>query len=133
MKAFSRQILINLLAFILIAKITGAVVFGENYVILSWAAFFLSVLNLLVKPILNLLLTPINLLTLGAFRWVVNVLVLFFVTILVSEFRVVGFTFPGYSLAGFVIPQIHLTFFWALILVSFLLELFSAGLNWLFS
>lgn len=132
MKNFFRNILINFLAFFLIAKITGGVSFSENYLVLFSAALFLTILNLLIKPLLNLLLMPINLLTLGAFRWVVNVIVLFMVTILVSNFKVIGFTFSGLTFAGFVIPAITFSFFWALILVSFLIEIVSGLITWIF-
>ncbi|HUV71952.1 MAG TPA: phage holin family protein [Clostridia bacterium] len=130
MKGFLRNILISFMALFLVARATGAVVYSESYVILFWAAFSLTLLNLLVKPVLNLLLTPINLLTLGAFRWVVNVLVLLLATILVPGFRIASFVFPGLSFAGFIVPSLNFTFFWALILVSFLLELTSSFVNW---
>ncbi|HUW24760.1 MAG TPA: phage holin family protein [Patescibacteria group bacterium] len=130
MKGFLRNIFFNFLTLFLIAKLIGAISFKENYLVLFWSAFFLTLLNLLVKPLLNLLLMPINLLTLGAFRWVVNVLVLLLVVIFVTDFKIVGFSFPGASFVGFVIPAISLTFFWALILVSFLIEVISNFLNW---
>jgi len=132
MKSFLRRILINFLAFFLIAKLTGGINFQENYLILFSAAFFLTILNLLVKPLLNLLLMPINLLTLGAFRWVVNVVVLFLVTLFVAEFKISGFVFPGLTFAGFVIPSINFSFFWALILISFLVEIFYGFIAWIF-
>lgn len=133
MKGFFRTILITFIALLLIAKFTGGIVYSGNHLVLFWAAFSLTILNLLVKPILNLLLTPINVLTLGAFRWVVNVLVLLLSTILVPGFRIAGFTFAGLSFAGFVIPQLSFTFFWALVLVSFLLELTCSAIAWVFN
>jgi putative membrane protein len=133
MKGFLKNIFLNFLTLLLIAKLVGAVSFKENYLVLFWAALFLTLLNLLVKPLLNLLLMPVNLLTLGAFRWVVNVIVLLLVVFFVTDFKIAGFSFPGASFAGFVIPAISLTFFWALILVSFLIEIISGFLNWILS
>jgi putative membrane protein len=133
MKGFLRNIFLNFLTLLLIAKLSGAVDFKENYLVLFWAALFLTLLNLLIKPLLNLLLMPINLLTLGAFRWVVNVMVLLLVVVFVTDFKIVGFAFPGANFAGFVVPAITLTFFWALILVSFLIEIISGFLNWILS
>lgn len=131
MRNFLKNIFINFLTLFLIAKLTGAVDFSENYLVLIWSAFFLTLLNLLVKPVLNLLLMPINLLTLGAFRWVINAIVLLLVTIIVTNFKIKGFIFPGFSLAGFIVPKVTFPFFWALILVSFLIEITNAGINWL--
>lgn len=131
MKGFLRNIFINFLTLLLIAKLTQAVNFSENYLVLVWSAFFLTILNLLVKPLLNLLLMPINLLTLGAFRWVINVVVLLMVTVIVTDFKIVGFTFPGGTFSGFVIPKMVFPFFWSLFLVSFLLEVVGMAINWL--
>ncbi len=133
MRSFIRNISVNFFSIFLVSRITSAISYSENLVILFWAALSLTLLNLIVKPVLNLLLTPINLITLGAFRWVVNVLVLFIVPILISEFKITGFTFEGLSFAGFVIPQISLSFFWALVLVSFLIEIVAAGVSWIFA
>lgn len=131
MRTFLRNIFINFLTLLLIAKLTGAIDFSENYFVLIWSAFFLTLLNLLVKPILNLLLMPINLLTLGAFRWVINAIVVLLVTIIITSFKIKSFIFPGFSLAGFIVPKVTFPFFWALILVSFLIEIINAGINWL--
>lgn len=131
MKDFLKTILINFLSLLLISKLTGAAVYKNSYLILFWASLSLSILNLLVKPLLNLILMPINLLTLGSFRWVINVIVLFLVTLIVPEFKVLSYSFPGLSIAGFVIPPINFSFFWALFLVSFLLEIFPSIIYWL--
>lgn len=131
MRTFLRNIFINFLTLLLIAKLTGAIDFSENYLVLIWSAFFLTLLNLLVKPILNLLLMPINLLTLGAFRWVINAIVLLLVTLIVKDFIIKGFVFPGFSLAGFIVPKVPFPFFWALILVSFLVEIAHWLILWL--
>lgn len=133
MKTFLRNIVVNFLALFLAARITGGVVYNDNYLVLIWAAIFLTLLNLLIKPILNMLLMPINMVTLGAFRWVVNVVVLFLVMVIVSDFKIIGFVFPGLTFAGFVVPQIAFTFFWALILISLAIELLTGLINWVFN
>ncbi|MGI5826056.1 MAG: phage holin family protein, partial [Patescibacteria group bacterium] len=56
MKTFLRNIVVNFLALFLAARITGGVVYNDNYLVLIWAAIFLTLLNLLIKPILNMLL-----------------------------------------------------------------------------
>ena len=131
MKKFLRTIIVNFFSLFLISKFIGGIDYSENLLILFWAAFFLAVLNLLVKPILNILMTPINFLSLGAFRWVIYLIILFLVTLFVPEFKITGFTFPGFSFAGFTVPTIRLAFFWSLFLVSFMLELIPGIITWL--
>lgn len=131
MKTFLRSIIVNFFSLLLISKLTGAASYENSYVVLFWASFALSLLNLLVKPVLNLVLMPINALTLGSFRWIINIIVLFLVTILVPQFKILSYNFPGLTLAGFTLPAMKLAFFWALFLVSFLLELISGAFYWL--
>lgn len=131
MKGFLRTILINFFTLFLISKFVGGVGFSENFVILFWAALFLTGLNLLIKPLLNMILMPINLITLGAFRWVANLIVLVLVTLFVAGFKILPINFPGFTYGGFSIPSFHLTFFWALFLISFLIEIISSTIYWL--
>lgn len=130
MKSFVRGILVNFLALFFISQTIGGIVYSQQIIILFWASLYLSIFNLIIKPLLNLLLMPINLLTLGAFRWVINVIVLFLVTLFVNDFQIVAINFSGTSFGGFVIPSISLTFFWSLILISFIVETVSSIINW---
>lgn len=132
MRGFLKTILVNLFTFFFISKFIGGIDFSEKISVLLLASFCLALFNLIIRPILNLLLMPINLLTLGAFRWVINLAVLYLVTLFVPEFRIVGFTFPGFSFSGFIIPEIRFSFFWSLILISFLIEIISGFISWLF-
>jgi putative membrane protein len=93
--------------------------------ILILASLLLAIVDLVVKPILNLVLLPLNLITLGAFRWIINVIVIYLVTLLIPEFKVKPFIFPGLQLYGFVIPLLHFNLFWTYILISFILSLVS--------
>lgn len=133
MRSILRNVLLNFLSLFIIARITAGINYRDNLLTLFWAAILLFLLNLIVKPVLNLLLMPINLITMGAFRWVINVIVLLLVTLLVPGFSIVKFTFPGLALSGFVIPSLTFTFFWALVLVSFLQEILVSFINWIFS
>lgn len=95
------------------------------------AAAALSVANHLVRPFLNILLLPINLMTLGLFRWVASALLLYGVTMIVSGFAIKTFNFAGFSSQAFVIPPIFLTGIAAFIFVSFLISFISSFLYWL--
>ncbi len=55
------------------------------------ASIVLGLVNLLVRPIVRVLTLPITLLTLGLFGWVVNALMLWLVSALVSGFSIQGF------------------------------------------
>ena len=55
------------------------------------AAFFLGLVNTLIRPLLLLLTLPVTLLTLGLFIFVINGLLFWFVGSFISGFVVAGF------------------------------------------
>lgn len=77
-----------------------------------WLALFLSVINIVLKPILIILTLPINILTLGLFTFVINALL-----VLLSTTVIKGFTVSG---------------FWAALLFSVVLSIISYVLNVIF-
>jgi len=56
-----------------------------------WVAIVLGLLNALVRPLLILLTLPVTILTLGLFLLVINVLIVYSASGLVSGFHVDGF------------------------------------------
>lgn len=132
MKSIIRKILINFFSLFIIAKISGAIDYSDDFVVLLWASILLVFLNLIIKPLLNLILMPINLLTLGGFKWVINVVVLLLVSLFLVNFKILEFSFPGFSFGGFTLPSLHLPFFWSIFLVSFLIEIITSAFSWIF-
>lgn len=130
-KKYLRLFLINVVSLWLIAQAVAGVVYQGGLTTLATAGLVLTVVNIGVKPLINLLLLPLNLITLGTFRWLVNVLVLWLVTLLVPQFQINAFSFAGFSWQGFIIPPLALGQFWAFVLISFLISLTTGFLLWL--
>lgn len=126
-----RSFVFNSVALWIVTQALEGVFFTGGYQTLLLAALALTLVNLLIKPLINLLLLPINLITLGAFRWLVNVIALYLVTLFVPQFKIIGFLFPGFSYQGFVVPPIPLSAFWVFILTSFCLSIIISFLYWL--
>lgn len=131
MKSLLRSFLINLASLWVIGQIIPGISFGDGYQGLLLTSLVLGLVNLFVKPLINILILPLNILTLGAFRWLVNVASLYLVTVFVPQFKISGFFYPGYAYQGFVIPSLNVSFFWALVLTSFVLSLLLAFFYWL--
>lgn len=131
MKNYLRLYFINISSLWVVSYIFWGFKYVGGFQSLIIAALALTLVNLLVRPIINLLLLPINLLTLGMFRWLVNVVTLYLVTLLVPQLIIKPFLFPGFNYQGFNIPQIYLNYFWSLTLSSFLISLTSSFLSWL--
>lgn len=88
-------------------------------------------INFLLVPILKILFLPLNLLTLGLFAWITNVLALFALTTVVSDFQLIPYVFPGYNYNGFNLPSYDLSPFLVAIVASFLIGIITHFLQWL--
>lgn len=133
MRGILKSLAINVLALWVVSlAFPQAMTFAKGTETLVFTAFVLGVVNLFIRPLINLFLLPINLLTLGAFRWVVNVATLYLVTLLVKDFAIQAFTFSGFVFKGIVIPSFSFSSFWALVFISFTLSLVSSFVHWLF-
>ena len=130
-KKYLRLFLINAVSLWLISQIIAGIPLKGGLETVATAGLVLTLVNLAVRPLINLLLLPINLITLGTFRWLVNVLVLYLVTAIVPQFQISGFAFAGGSWQGFIIPPLLLGRFWGFVLISFLLSLVTGFLIWL--
>ncbi|MDP3954741.1 MAG: phage holin family protein [bacterium] len=131
MKSLARSFFIHGFVLWLVSRIAAGIVFEKGNETLLLAAGALGLFNLFVRPLINILLLPINILTLGALKWVVNVATLYLVTLAVPGFKITGFSFPGANLYGIVIPSLDFGIIGALVAFSVLLSVISGFLTWL--
>ncbi|MFH2085512.1 MAG: phage holin family protein [bacterium] len=94
----------------------------------TWSAYLIAslvfvIFNFFLTPIIKLLLLPINLLTLGLFRWVTNVLVLYLFDLVYDGISITAFIYPGMSSSLISLPSGHLALFWVLVITSFLMNI----------
>lgn len=78
--------------------ITGVTV--RNFYIALVVALILGFLNAVVRPVLIFLTLPITLVTLGLFTFIINALIIWFVSSIIRGFDVAGFL-PALALALF--------------------------------
>lgn len=130
-KNLFRSFAIHALAIWLVAQNLGGVEYNNDIMILALAGIALTLVDSFIKPILNLLLLPFNLITLGTFRWVVNVFTLYITTLLVRGFSIVSFSYLGANIGGFIVPTMDFSVFWAYVMVALSLSVISSFLYWL--
>lgn len=131
MKTVLRSIVYNAASIWIVSQVASGIVLKRGYETLLVAAFALGLINLLVKPVINILLLPLNLITLGAFRWLVNVLALYLVTLVVPDFEIMPLHFSGFTYQGIVIPPFSLNLIFSFVATSFLISLISSFWYWL--
>ncbi len=83
------------------------------------AAIVFTLVHKIIKPILKLLFLPINIITLGFFSLVLNVILLWLVTYLV----------PGFRIAPMVILGVEFNQFFSLLIISALIGFIQSFLG----
>jgi len=131
MKSFLRGILFNAFSLFVLSLILPGVQVSGGVASYLFGGIALSLLFTLLKPILSILALPLNLLTLGAFSFLINVIIFYLMTVFVPTISITAFTFPGLTYAGFVIPSMHFNVLFAFIIVAFLQSLIVSALSWL--
>ncbi|MDO5105413.1 phage holin family protein [Capnocytophaga sp.] len=89
MKYILSLFITGIIVFLLGNILPGAAI--SDYFSAVLVAFVLSILDVLVKPVLQFISIPITVITLGFFLFVINALIILLAAELVSGFRVNGF------------------------------------------
>ena len=130
MKRILRHYLIDTVALYLVSNITQGLVFQKGIESILLAGAGLAVTTMLVKPIVNILLLPINLITFGLFKWISSAVTLYLVTLVVPGFNIVGFKFLGFVSGYFTLPQFSLSGILVYVGFSFLISIISSIIFW---
>jgi len=131
MRTLLKHYLVDTLALYLVYLLFSGIIFKTFPQTLLLAGVGLMISSLLIKPIINILLIPVNLVTFGLFRWVSSAITLYLVTLLVPGFRIVEFAFAGFNSKWIDIPGFSLPGVLAFIAVSFVLSLLTSFFYWL--
>ncbi len=127
-----RSLAVNLASIYISAQIlNGVIIFYGGFTTLILAAFFISVANLIVRPVVNLLLLPIHLVTMGLFRWVANLVTLYLATLFIPTIKIHGFVSSRFDLQYLIIPSIHFSAFGAFVVSALIITLVFQSLYWL--
>ena len=131
MKTLVRYFLINLVSLYLTTSLMPGLQFVGGFKGLAIGALIFMLINFLLVPLLKILFLPLNLLTVGFFAWLINVIALYALTTIASDFILVPYYFYGVNLAGLSIPAMQLTTFWVAVVASLLIGVITHFMQWL--
>lgn len=131
MKRIVRQVAINYLAIYLSFSIYPGFSVNGSFRVLLTASILWLLLNKIVKPIIKLLLLPINLITLGLFSWAISVITLFLLQLLIVGIDLQPFFFNGFAYQGFIIPAFHINLLFSYIITSTLINGIHSLISWI--
>ena len=123
MKKFLKTILI--IAFVIVTHnyFFHNLILENEIITLIKVSIVLAIFELLLKPIIKIILLPINILTLGLFRIVINTIGLYLAVFLIADFHVNTLKIQNYNFSGF---SAYLV---SSLIISFLLYIFSLILS----
>ena len=128
-----RSLAINIASvYIAIQILAGIVTYVGGLETLIVVGILIALANLIVKPLINLFLLPIHLITLGTFRWVANLITLYLITLIVPSLGIHSFTLQKIDLTYLIIPTINFSPFAAYVVATFTLTAVFHFLYWLF-
>ncbi|HSX40722.1 MAG TPA: phage holin family protein [Candidatus Saccharimonadales bacterium] len=131
MKSILRNTVLYALAlFFLMQIFPGVRIYGGFWTFII-GGFALSLLYLIVKPILTIISLPLNIVTLGLFSSLTNIIILYLLTLFIPNVKIGAFVFPGANIAGFIIPRIALGSLLAFVVVSVALSIIVNFIEWL--
>jgi putative membrane protein len=116
-----RPIVITALSLLIISWAVPSVSYG-SWAVLVAASIVITLLQKIGRPVLHLLLLPINIVTLGLFSGVINVILMWLATALVPGFHIEPMTVLGHEF----------NYFFTLLLISFLISFAQSIVSFLF-
>lgn len=133
MKRIIRNFAVDTFTLFIIANSIEGIVFDEGIKTLLIAGAALMLSSYVVKPVINLLLLPINLLTFNFFKWLSSAAAIYIVLLVVKGFHINEFFFPGFTSNFLDLPAISLTGFIAIVTFSFTFSILGSIIYWIIS
>ncbi len=116
----------------IVSSVVNGMVFANGTQTLLLTGAVLMLTTLIVRPIINILLLPINLVTFGLFKWISYAVTLYLVTLIAPGFEILDFVFKGYNSYWVSLPSLSLSGVLAFIAFSFLISGVSSVGHWIF-
>lgn len=132
MKFIFKRYLLTVVSIFITTQFVGAFSLNNGWYGLFYASFILSILFYIVAPILNLIMLPVNLITLNLSSWIVQILIFYLWTIMVSQVQVTAWKFTGIHLGPIILSGVNLLKWQVIILLAFVFIVINKLLNWIF-
>ena len=132
MKGFFQETAVTIAAlYISIYLFSGIIISGGFWSIFT-AAVLLTIGFRLLRPVINLITLPLNVITFGLFQLLVIAFIVFLITLIYPQMKITEFQFSGVEFYGIIISSFHVSLFLSYIIISGTIYLINKALFWLF-
>src|SRR5258708_40236687 len=111
MKTIIRKILTYIGALYFLPQLIPGIHISGGFTTLLIGGVTLALLFLILKPILNLISFPINLVTFGIFSLVINAVLLYLLTVFIKGIAITAFSYHNINFEGFSTPTLEFNTF----------------------
>lgn len=133
MKQILKIFLTHLAGIYILSQIISGVTFKNGLNGLIIASIILILILKVVKPIINLIMLPINLLTLNLSAWLVDIVLIFIWMVITPGVSLSSWNFPGISTGVISLKAMSFVSWQVIILSGILLTLILKFLKWITS
>ncbi len=132
MKGFFQEIFINVIALhIVMYLFTGLSISGGFWSIVV-ASILLTVGFRVLRPVLNIITLPLNVITFGLFQLLTIAFIVFLITLIYPQLIISAFEFQGLQFFGIIIQRFYVTLFLSYIIISGTIYFVNKAIVWLF-
>ena len=132
MKRFLRAFVIELFALYAVTHFANGLVFQDQTKGFIITAAGLTAAGYFIKPIINVLILPITLATLGVLKFISHAVTLYIVDVALDQFQVTGFNFHGIQSDIVDLPAIaYQNKIMSYLAFAFILSVITSSLHWL--
>lgn len=132
MKVIPRLFVVEFIGVYFAAELASGLVFKDGIWSVVLTALALAVAMRLLKPIINVLLLPITLATLGLLKFLGHAITLYVVDLALDQFAVTSFNFPGLVSTYLDLPAIQFDAgIMSYIAFSLLIMIITSIINWI--
>lgn len=132
MKGFLQETAINSVAlYATLNLFSGLAVSGGFWGIFT-ASILITIGFRILKPVINLITLPLNVITFGLFQALVIAFIVFLITLIYPQMQISEFQFQGAQFMGVSISPFFVSLFLSYIIISVTIYLVNRSLFWLF-
>lgn len=131
MKYLLKRFLLVLFSLVILMQIISSVKISGGWQGLFYSSLILSVLIMFINPLFNLVLLPLNLITLNFFSWL-SYTVIFIVWTILGNVSISSWRFEGLNLKMITLLPVDLVKWQVIVISGILFIIINKVLTWLF-
>lgn len=126
MKAYLLAFLTSALAFAAATFIVNGLDYGHNYNTLLKISLIFGLLEIFARPLIKILLLPLNFLTMGLLSGITGVVILYLMSLVNIGFSLKDTTSPAFGSHGVSFPSYHVGQIFTLLIGALVISIISA-------